>query len=87
MDGQEPLIVKSTESEVLHFTSDADPVEIHTHQTDCKMVIRVYESHLGADKPVLKASVDVRGSCTNGRELTKELELEETDGATLSVKN
>jgi len=50
------------------------------------MVVRVYESHLGADKPVLKASVDVRGSCTNGRELTKEL-LEETDGATLSVKN
>ena len=30
--------------------------------------------------------MDVRGSCTNGQELTKELELEGTDGATLSAK-
>ena len=59
-----------SQSEVLHLTSDADPVEIDTHQTDSKMVIRVCESHLSADKTVLKASVDVRGSCTNGRELT-----------------
>jgi len=57
------------EVRVKFFTSSgADPVEIDVHQTDCKMVIRVCESHLDAHKPVLTASVDVRGSCTKGRQ-------------------
>ena len=32
-------------------TSDADPVEIDIHQTDCKMVIRVCERILVLTKP------------------------------------
>jgi len=85
VDGQEPLTVKSKE----RGTSpqfDADPVDLDILQTDCKMAVRVYESHLGADKPVGMASVDVQRDCKDGQPLTKELELEGSDGATLTVK-